>query len=61
MNLLPPIPYPHPGALSLKRIILSILITVRTLFILLLQISLEDLYALLRTIDPLWAALGSIV
>ena len=60
INLLLQIPYPHPGALSLKRIILSILITVGILFVLLLQISLKDLYALLRTIDPLWAAMGSI-
>jgi uncharacterized protein (TIRG00374 family) len=44
----------------LKRIIVSILITLGILFFLLLQISLKDLYALLRTIDPLWAALGSI-
>jgi len=44
----------------LKRIILSILITVGILFVLLLQISLKDLSALLRTINPLWAALGSI-
>jgi uncharacterized protein (TIRG00374 family) len=43
-----------------KRLILSILITVGIIVILLLQISLKDLYALLRTIDPLWAALGSI-
>lgn len=47
------------GALS-KRLILSILITVGIIVILLLQISLKDLYALLRTIDPLWAVLGSI-
>jgi uncharacterized protein (TIRG00374 family) len=43
-----------------KRLILSILITVGILFVLLLQISLKDLCTLLRTIDPLWAALGSI-
>jgi len=43
-----------------KRLILSILITVGIIFVLLLQISLKDLYTLLRTIDPLWAALGSI-
>ncbi len=43
-----------------KRLILSILITVGIIFVLLLQISLKDLYILLRTINPLWAALGSI-
>ena len=43
-----------------KRLILSILITVGIIVVLLLQISLKDLYTLLRTIDPLWAALGSI-
>jgi uncharacterized protein (TIRG00374 family) len=43
-----------------KRLILSILITVGIIVILLLQISLKDLYALLKTIDPLWAVLGSI-
>jgi len=43
-----------------KRLIFSILITAGILFFLLLQISFKDLYALLRTIDPLWAALGSI-
>jgi uncharacterized protein (TIRG00374 family) len=51
---------PRIGALSLKRIILSILITIGILFVLLHQISLKELYALLKTIDPLWAALGSI-
>jgi len=44
----------------LKRVLLSILITVGIIFFLLLQISFEDLYTLLSTIDPLWAALGSI-
>jgi uncharacterized protein (TIRG00374 family) len=43
-----------------KRFILSILITAGIVFILLLQISLKDLYTLLRTIDPFWLALGSI-
>ncbi len=47
------------GSLS-KRLILSILITVGIIVFLLLQISLRDLYSLLRSIDPLWAALGSI-
>jgi len=44
----------------LKRIILSILITAAIVALLLLQISLRDLYTLLRTIDPFWLALGSI-
>jgi len=43
----------------LKRILLSILITGIILFVLLYQISLKDLYILLKTIDPFWAALGS--
>jgi uncharacterized protein (TIRG00374 family) len=43
-----------------KRLIVSVLITVGIIFILLRQISLKDLYTLLRTIDPLWATLGSI-
>jgi uncharacterized protein (TIRG00374 family) len=43
-----------------KRLILSILITVGIIIVLLLQISLKGLYTLLSTIDPLWAALGSI-
>jgi len=46
--------------LSLKRILLSVFITAAVLSLLLLQISFKDLYALLKTIDPLWAALGSI-
>lgn len=44
----------------MKRIVLSILITVGIVLILLLQISLRDLYTLLTTIDPLWFAFGSI-
>ena len=44
----------------MKRVLLSIFITVGIIFVLLLQISLKDLYALLKTADPLWAALGSI-
>jgi len=43
-----------------KRLIFSILITFGIIIVLLLQISLKDLYTLLTTIDPLWAALGSI-
>ncbi len=47
------------GATLVKRIILPILITAGIVLLLLLQISLRDLYTLLRTIDPLWLALGS--
>ena len=43
-----------------KRLILSILITLGIIFFLLLQISIKDLYILLKTIDPFWAVLGSI-
>jgi uncharacterized protein (TIRG00374 family) len=43
-----------------KRLIPSILITVGIILFLLLQISFKDLYTLLKTIDPLWAALGSV-
>jgi len=43
-----------------KRLILSILIAVGIIFVLLLQISLKDLYSLLRTVDPFWVAAGSI-
>jgi len=48
------------GVALSKRLILSILITVGIILVLLLQISFKDLYTLLSTIDPLWAALGSI-
>jgi uncharacterized protein (TIRG00374 family) len=43
----------------LKRILLSLFITAVILFVLLSQISLKDLFILLKAIDPLWAALGS--
>jgi uncharacterized protein (TIRG00374 family) len=43
-----------------KRLILSILITIGIIFFLLLQISIKDLYILLKTTDPFWAVLGSI-
>ena len=43
----------------MKKLFLSILITVAIVFLLLTQISLRDLYTLLINIDPLWAALGS--
>lgn len=48
------------GAALSKRLILSILITAGIVIFLLFQISLRELYTLLRTIDPLWLALGSI-
>jgi glycosyltransferase 2 family protein len=41
-----------------KRLILSFLITAVITFVLLLQISLKDLYILLKTVDPGWATLG---
>jgi uncharacterized protein (TIRG00374 family) len=43
----------------LKRVLLSIFITVGIIIVLLLQISLKDLYALFKTADPIWLALGS--
>jgi uncharacterized protein (TIRG00374 family) len=43
----------------LKRLLLSILITIVIIFVLLTQISLKDLYTLLKNIDPIWAILGS--
>jgi glycosyltransferase 2 family protein len=48
------------GVALSKRLILSILITVGIILVLLLQISFKDLYTLLSTLDPRWAALGSI-
>jgi uncharacterized protein (TIRG00374 family) len=44
----------------LKRLILSILITLGIIFVLFTQISLKDLYALFKNIDLLWAILGSV-
>lgn len=43
----------------MKRLFLSIFITVGIILVLLTQISLKDLYTLLRNINPLWAFLGS--
>jgi len=43
-----------------KRLIFSTLITIGIIFFLLLQISIKDLYILLKTTDPFWVALGSI-
>jgi uncharacterized protein (TIRG00374 family) len=43
----------------LKRLLISIFITIAIVFFLFTQISLEDLFTLLKNIDPLWAALGS--
>ena len=44
----------------LKRLLISILITVGIIFFLFTQISLKDLYTLLKSIDPYWAILGSV-
>ncbi len=44
----------------MKRIFISILITAVIVLILLTQISLHEFYKLLRDIDPLWLAMGSI-
>jgi uncharacterized protein (TIRG00374 family) len=44
----------------LKRILLSLFITAVILFVLLSQISLIDLYTLLKSTDPLWAVWGSV-
>jgi len=43
----------------LKRLSISIFITIVIILVLFTQISLKDLYILLRNIDPLWAILGS--
>jgi uncharacterized protein (TIRG00374 family) len=43
----------------LKRLYLSILITATILFVLLTQISLKDLFALLRGIDPIWGGVAT--
>jgi len=43
----------------LKRLLLSILITVGIIFFLFTQISLKDLYILLKSLDPFWAVLAS--
>jgi uncharacterized protein (TIRG00374 family) len=51
-------PFKYSGALDLKRILISFLITIVIVFVLFTQISLEDLFTLLKNIDPLWAALG---
>ena len=42
-----------------KRLIFSILITALIIFILLSQISLNDLYTLLTTVDPIWSSFGA--
>jgi uncharacterized protein (TIRG00374 family) len=47
------------GVALSKRLILSILITALIIFILLSQISLKDLYTLLKTVDPLWVSFGA--
>jgi uncharacterized protein (TIRG00374 family) len=43
----------------LKRYVFSILVTAVILFVLFTQISLEDLFTLLKNTNPLWTALGS--
>jgi hypothetical protein len=43
-----------------KRLIFSILITALIIFILLSQISLNDLYTLLTTVDPIWSSFGAV-
>jgi hypothetical protein len=43
----------------LKRILISILITIGIIVFLLTRISLKDLYNLLKNIDPFWFILGS--
>jgi uncharacterized protein (TIRG00374 family) len=58
INLLLEIRHSHLGALLLKRILLSLPITAIILFVLLAQISLKDLVTLLKSVDPIWAALG---
>jgi len=44
----------------LKRLFLSILITIGILFFLFSQISLKDLYTLLRNANPFWTLLGAL-
>jgi len=44
----------------LKRLFLSILITIGIIFVLFSQISLKDLYTLLRNADPFWTLLGAL-
>jgi len=43
----------------LKRLLISILITVGIIAFLFTQISIKDLYTLLKSMDPFWAILGS--
>jgi uncharacterized protein (TIRG00374 family) len=43
----------------LKRFIASLLITLIIILILFTQISIQDLYRLLKNVDPFWAVLGS--
>jgi uncharacterized protein (TIRG00374 family) len=44
----------------LKRLFLSILITIGIIFVLFSQISLKDLYTLLKNADPFWILLGAL-
>ncbi|MEW6377735.1 MAG: lysylphosphatidylglycerol synthase transmembrane domain-containing protein [Thermodesulfobacteriota bacterium] len=43
----------------MKRFLISLLITIGIIFVLFTQITLKDLYTLLKNIDPFWALLGS--
>jgi len=51
-------PLKHLGTVP-KRLVLSIFVAVAIIFVLLRQISLKDLFTLLGSIDPFWAAVGS--
>ena len=44
----------------MKRFLISILITVGIIFFLFTQISLKDLYTLLKSLDPFWVIMASI-
>lgn len=44
----------------MKRFILSLLITIGIILILFTQISIQDLYRLLKNVNPYWVVLGSI-
>ncbi len=44
----------------MKRFILALLITIGIILILFTQISIQDLYRLLKNTDPVWAVFGSI-
>jgi uncharacterized protein (TIRG00374 family) len=52
---------PGKNGVPLKRFLISLIITVGIIVFLFTQISLKDLYTLLKSIDPFWAILGSAV